>query len=188
MSNMDSKKQRIRESIKEQRQNFSLSEKQHADDAIRDAVLSTPEIQASQVICIYVSLPDEVDTKGSIEALLKQGKTVIVPKVEPDNTITLHKITSLEDLSPGAFGILEPTKSTATIDPDDVDALIAPGVGFDRNKARLGRGKGYYDRLLAGISAPCIGLAYAFQILSRLPVGEYDIPMDVVITEKEIIR
>lgn len=77
--------------------------------------------------------------------------------------------------------------------PESSDAkfamcFIVPGVAFDRSGHRLGRGRGYYDRLLSGVSAPKIALAFSFQLLPMLPYESHDIVMDVIVTEKEIIR
>lgn len=82
------------------------------------------------------------------------------------------------------YHILEPKKKTAIIDPKSIDLYIVPGIAFDRNGYRLGHGKGYYDRLLAGINVPKIGLAYSVQVVAELPRSSYDVPMTMVVTEE----
>ncbi len=126
----------------------------------------------------------EVDTIEAIKALLKQQKQVVVPKVE-DNELRLYRIDSLDDLVPGSFDILEPKSNCQFVTLSDIDVFVVPGFAFDRMGYRLGWGKGYYDRLLASVTAPKIGLAYSLQILPRLDHATYDIPMDTVITEHE---
>lgn len=145
-----------------------------------------PAIRSASCVCTYVSLPGEVDTKQIIAMLLTKRKTVVVPKIE-GRDLELRKITSIEDLAPGTFGILEPELSCPLVQKSSVNVFIVPGVVFDRQGNRKGRGKGYYDRLLAGVKATKIGLAYNYQIVPRLPHKKYDIPMDIVITEDETV-
>ena len=156
------------------------------DRVIAETLLSRPEIINAHVICIYVSLPTEVDTAGIIDQLLALRKIVVVPKVSQD-TLLLYQIRSRTDLAPGPYGILEPFDSLHSIDKSSVDVFIVPGKSFDRLGNRKGKGKGYYDRLLRAVHVRKIGLAYQYQIVTRLPVHSYDIPMDVIITEKETI-
>lgn len=166
------------------RRNIPPREKLAASHTICETLLARPECKKATVICIYVSLPEEVDTKTLLRALFQQNKTVVVPRVSGDDLI-LHRMHTMNDLVPGKFGISEPKVSCPVIDTTSVDLFIVPGIAFDRSGYRLGWGKGYYDRLLAGVSAPKIGLAYSFQIVSRLPHHGYDIPMNIVITEHE---
>ena len=138
-------------------------------------------------ICLYVSLPEEVDTHAIITTLFKEKRDVIVPRVTSDS-MTLHSILSYDDLIVGSYDIKEPGAKGNNVSLDDIDLFVVPGIAFDRHGYRLGRGKGYYDRLLSRSKAIKIGLAFSCQIVSRLPRDIYDIPMDVVITEKETIK
>lgn len=149
---------------------------------IQKTLLARDEWKKANTICLYISLPEEVDTRS----LLSEKKSFVVPRVW-GSELRLHKIRSLKDVEPGSFGILEPKKSSLSVDKSDVDLFVVPGIAFDRKGYRLGWGKGYYDRLLAGVKATKIGLAYNFQIIPRLPHKKYDIPMDIVITENETI-
>lgn len=176
-------KQSLREDIGERRRNIPQKEKTKADRAITDAVLAHPKVVGAHTVCVYISLPDEVDTHRIVDALLKSGKSVIVPKIVGD-TLMLLLIESRSDLRPGAFGILEPVTSFF-IHVSEVDVFLVPGVGFDRTGNRLGRGKGYYDKLLAKVHTSIIGLAYACQVVAQVPVTSYDVPVTDIITEKE---
>jgi len=187
MARSETDKKSMRILSRENRRNFPLTEKKRADKQIHDAVLSHASVQSAHRICVYVSLPDEVETNAIIDQLLKRGKTVSIPKVVSKGVLKLYEIHSFDDVITGAFGILEPDVSCTHIEKTDVDIFIVPGIAFDREGNRLGRGMGYYDRLLEGLSAYKIGLAYASQIISGLPHNEYDIPMDTVITERETI-
>jgi 5-formyltetrahydrofolate cyclo-ligase len=165
------------------RRMIPADERVSADQKIAEKVMARPEWKNADVICLYFSRADEVDTKPLLAAALSAEKIVVFPRIVKD-TLALHRVTSIRDFTPGAYHILEPKKSLPLVDPASVDLFIVPGVTFDLNGNRLGRGKGYYDRLLAGITAPKIGLAYAVQMVAEVPHTSYDVPMTAVITEK----
>lgn len=158
-------------------------EKQKADRIIGDKLMALPEWQKATTVCLYMSTSEEVDTKPLLAAALTEKKQVVFPRVEHERLV-LHQIRSIKDFTRGAYHILEPKKTTVVIDPKFVDLYIVPGIAFDRDGYRLGWGKGYYDKLLAGIVAPKVGLAYACQVIAELPHTSYDVPMTTVVTEK----
>lgn len=154
-----------------------------ADYIICTKVIERPEWKKASTVCLYFSRPDEVDTKPLLAAALTAEKTVVFPRISGCELV-LHRITSITDFVRGKYQIFEPRASTPEVDPKTIDLFIVPGVAFDREGYRLGHGKGYYDRLLAGIDAPKIGLAYSFQIVAQLPRSSYDVPMTLVVSEK----
>jgi 5-formyltetrahydrofolate cyclo-ligase len=154
-----------------------------ADRKITDSVLTKPEWKKAETVCLYMSTPDEVDTKPLLAAALSAGKTVVFPSIERDELV-LHQIRSIRDFTPGVYRILEPKKTTPRVDTKSVDLCIVPGIVFDQDGYRLGHGKGYYDRLLSRVSAPKFGLAYEIQMVAKLDHTSYDVPMTVVVTEK----
>ena len=85
----------------------------------------------------------------------------------------------------GAFHIEEPTGEN-TVDPADIELIVVPAVAYDRKGNRLGRGKGFYDRLLRTTKATKIGVGYEFQLLDEIPVEPHDVGMDIVITQKSM--
>ena len=96
--------------------------------------------------------------------------------------------TGPESVQTGAFGIIEPIVTPQSVSIErEIDLIIVPGVAFDRQLNRMGRGRGFYDRLLSTLSVPKIGIGYSFQLLDQIPVEEFDKKMDLVITEREII-
>jgi 5-formyltetrahydrofolate cyclo-ligase len=171
----------LRTKIKKILSRIPAEEKKKADEDIFKKILSRPEIMQSVNICVYVSSADEVDTKRIIEHLLIIGKSVIVPKV-CDDRLALYKIRGFDELEAGSFGILEPKEGCPAVDTQQVHLFIVPGVAFDNKGRRLGRGLGYYDKLLTGVTAPRIGLAYPDQIVAEVPYSPYDIPMTAVVT------
>ena len=109
------------------------------------------------------------------------GKTVLLPKVTGDETMTIHRYTSPDDMAEGAFHIMEPTTAAFT-DLAQIDTVLVPGVAFDAAGHRLGRGRGYYDRFLATCPpVKKVGICFPFQRVAEVPFEGHDIVMDEVI-------
>lgn len=136
-------------------------------------------------VALYHALPGEVQTAGFIEkwSLKKQ---ILLPLVQ-GNDLCLLPYQGKESLKAGAFGILEPTTSASSELENEIDLIIVPGIAFDRHLNRLGRGKGFYDRLLATLHIPKIGICFDFQLRETIPTAPFDKKMDFVMTEKEVI-
>jgi 5-formyltetrahydrofolate cyclo-ligase len=150
-------------------------------------LLARPEFQRAQHILGYLPLKDELDLSAALESALQSGKTVALPRYIPDqNTYCAALVTeSFGSLSPGAFGIREPSASAAIMPLNQLDFVLVPGVAFDPSGRRLGRGKGFYDRLLANVnSVDCIkcGIAADEQIVTGIPAEPHDVSMNLVIT------
>jgi 5-formyltetrahydrofolate cyclo-ligase len=136
-----------------------------------------------------VAWRNEVDTHDLIRRLLREGRLVAVPKVEPaTNQLQHYFIADFSGLQEGAFGILEPSSDPGRLAaPSQFDLVLVPGLAFDRAGNRLGMGEGYYDRFLAQVHAPKIALAYDFQLAEKLPIERHDQRVNIIITEKEMI-
>ncbi|OVE73682.1 5-formyltetrahydrofolate cyclo-ligase [bacterium B13(2017)] len=140
-----------------------------------------------QLISVYVSTKNEVITYHIINEILKKCN-VWIPKCN-GNLLEFYSISSIEDLELGKFGILEPRSSLTKLkELNDLDLIIVPGIAFDINCNRLGRGKGFYDRCLSQLKKDVVrvGLAYDNQVLDNLPHNEYDQPVDYVITPSQV--
>ncbi|MDO8734306.1 MAG: 5-formyltetrahydrofolate cyclo-ligase [Elusimicrobiota bacterium] len=143
--------------------------------------------QAKKVM-FYSSFGNEIDTGRMIERSLKLKKYVFLPKILK-NKIVPVQIENLKELVLGKFGILEPIRTmNGCRGTTDLDVIIVPGVAFDKNCNRIGFGKGYFDRFLKTQKAVKMGLAHNFQIVKKIPVGKFDVPTDLVITEKNIFK
>lgn len=145
----------------------------------------TELFRQASCIALYYSIPGEVQTAGFLEKWFEE-KQLLLPLVVGDD-LRLLPYKGKESLQPGAFGIPEPTDTETTVSEWAVDLIIVPGVAFDRQLNRMGRGKGYYDRLLSTLQAPKIGICFDFQLQDNIPVEPFDKKMDLIITEKEII-
>ena len=184
---MDQKKQ-IRDLLLTKRKTLIIDEIYNKSKIIQDALEQHPLFKSSQTILFYVSYGNEVFTHDLIKKYLKSNKTILVPYSHPETcTIEPRIITDWTDLIKGSYGILEP-HTYKTQNESSIDLILLPGVGFDRKGNRLGHGKGYYDRLIHQTpNATLIGLAFDFQIVPFIPIQIHDRPVDIIISEKEII-
>jgi len=153
-------------------------------------LISTPQFQDASIVMIYLSLPHEADTSQAIICAWKQDKIVVVPKVSWQQKAMIPvRINNLNGgLSPGVSGLRNPTDGEP-VQFEEIDLIVAPGLGFDKAGNRLGRGGGYYDRFLANnkLDAQICGFGFAEQIVDTLPVTETDVPMDFMVTDENVI-
>jgi 5-formyltetrahydrofolate cyclo-ligase len=153
-------------------------------------LISSIQFQEAATIMMYLSLPHEVNTDDAILQAWQLGKTVVVPKVlwEQHDMIPVQ-INSLETgLTIGFAGLKNPI-STAPVSYEKIDLVVTPGLGFDRDGNRLGRGGCYYDRFLANpnLKAKKCGLAFEEQLIDSIPVDDHDEQMDFLVTNREVI-
>lgn len=142
------------------------------------------EFQRAQHVMVYHSLPDELSTHAFIEKW--HGlKKLYLPRVNGEILEILpYDATQLQS---GSFNIEEPT-GDEIVDGNDIDLIIVPGIAFDRKGNRVGRGKGYYDRLLRETTAIKIGIGYDFQLLEdNIETEEHDVKVDLIITEHQCV-
>lgn len=136
--------------------------------------------QRAKTVLAYWSIEGEVHTHAPV-IRWAQHKRVALPMVENDSLV-LGLFTGMDCMAPSPpFGILEP-KSTPRVCIDEVDLVVVPGIAFDLHGNRLGRGKGYYDRLLRDVRAVKVGLCFNFQLVHSVPTDELDIRMDAVMS------
>lgn len=174
-------KKELRKHIRNRKRQFTADELNELSVPIMNRLLGMPEVINAKTILLYYSLPDEVNTHQTVELLARQGKTVLLPKVIDGENMEIRIYESPEDLTEGSYGIMEPNGKLFT-DYDKIDTAVIPGMSFDADNNRLGRGKGYYDRFLKNIpQAYKIGVCFDFQKEQNIPHDEYDIKMDTVI-------
>lgn len=160
--------------------------------------ISLPEYRTAKVAMWYIDCRSETRTTASLKKELdKAGKAIVIPYCtmdeNGDNKLGLWRLGSFDELVVGKWEILEPPRELwgnpdKEVIPQDLDIVMVPGVGFDRNGGRMGNGQGYYDRLLEKVrdDCPLIALCYESQLFDQILVAPHDIFMDKVITEKEI--
>jgi 5-formyltetrahydrofolate cyclo-ligase len=168
-----------RQTVRQRRAGVPAEELIRRSEAILKRVEALPLFQESSVVAAYWSLPDEVATRHFVERWCGR-KTMLLPVMRPDGGLELRPFRPGCTMTEAAFRISEPEGEA--FPPGEVELILVPGVAFDRSGNRLGRGKGYYDRLLAGMSAFKIGLCFDFQRFDALPADPHDVPMDLILS------
>lgn len=184
-------KRRLRERYKSIRQNMDEEQKQDADRRILQRITGLSEYSKCKTLLVFVSTGIEVDTHKLINRALKDGKAVAVPYcIDGTRKMHFYEIKSLSDLRPRTFGVLEPDPETSKRVTDFQNSIcILPGLSFDADGFRLGYGGGYYDRFLSKVyrkSGLKVGICYSNCTSHHLPRGFFDVPCDLLITEKYI--
>lgn len=151
-------------------------------------VLEFSAWQQSQTCCLFASLPSEPETRTLMTRAWSSGKRVALPRIQhPEEGLSLHWVDSLQDLKRGPKGFEEPGADTEMARLADLDLILVPGIAFDRQGGRLGRGGGYYDRLLPRpeCRAVLLGIFFSIQEVPRVPRETWDHPLQWIVTEKE---
>ncbi len=184
-------KKDIRNSVLKMRSALSKEQVNKLSTEIKDKLISMDEYKKSKCIFAYLDFRNEVATDEIIIHALNNNKRVFIPVcVNETKQLVAAEIDNLSQLSISSYGIREAAPSNIRIaDRKLIDIAVVPGAAFDKYGNRLGYGAGYYDRFFhtAG-SILKLALAYSFQIVEELGAEPHDVPMDAVITEKEIIR
>lgn len=163
---------------------LSEEEKMSAAEEVFNRLEQTAAFVMADNVMMYHSLPDELSTIAFLKKWTGK-KRFFLPRVNGVNLDILPYDETRLEL--GSFHIEEPTGNN-TVSPDEIDLIVVPAVAYDRRGNRLGRGKGFYDRLLAEARAIKIGVGYEFQLIDELPAEQHDVPMDYVITQKVTIK
>ena len=175
-------KKELRKLIAQRKAEHTTQQRRQLSQDVCSRVLSTPEWAEAETVLLYHSLADEVDTAELIAAGVGQGKQILLPVVV-GSELELRIYDGPETLKRGAYGILEPTGSLFPSPRyPQISLAIIPGVAFDKDGHRLGRGKGYYDRLLPRLTGACkVGICWNFQLLEHIPTEDHDITMNRIV-------
>jgi len=185
---IDAEKRRIRRAVIARRREIKAAAAAEAAERICSALFSEFEFDARQRVALYAALPDEVPTRPLFEALVGAGVDCLFPRVLDDSRLDFAVVSRWEDLRVGTFDVLEPHASAPIVSFSAGDLVIVPGVAFDRRGARLGWGRGCYDRTFPPSGGPDVrlcGMAYEVQIEDSIPTTSHDRGMDAIVTERE---
>lgn len=174
----------LRRQLREQMKRLAPEERAAASGQIRRRLLEQPVWQTARSVLFYVPAAEEPDLWPLVDQALAQDKVVTLPRYAP---AAGHYLASRirhgwSDLAPGQFGILEPTADCLIFDLKQLDLALVPGVGFSLDGGRLGRGKGYYDRLLAEVTGCKCGVAFDCQVTAAFPLEPHDIRVNCLVT------
>jgi len=180
-------KARLRKELKKRRHNLNNDTRKEKSEQIAQTFYQIKEFkEASSVFC-YLSYMDEVDTTRLVKYILKKNLKLYVPKIINNEEMVATRLRKMTDLEPDKIGILTP--KTGEILLESIDIAITPGLGFTKRCERLGYGRGYYDRWFSKNHVKIkIGVAFETQLVSSLPLEKTDIAMDILITEKKVIK
>jgi 5-formyltetrahydrofolate cyclo-ligase len=180
------KKQQVRNQIRQLLKTQEEEDRLRKSSLILEKLLATPEFQSSKTILFYAAFGGEVETFEMMRRAMALGKQVALPLILKDQRGMIPKLIHNleEDLENGPYGIRQPrADASGGVRTDDLNLVIVPGIAFDRDGHRLGRGAGYYDRFLAKLprDIPSIGLGFDFQLRDDLPLSEHDVPLSRIL-------
>lgn len=184
------RKQQIREQAHANRR--AQENKDELSQTICDRFVGLPAYAQAQTVMYYIDVRTEVRTRQALPTALASGKKIVVPYCV-DDVLELFWLENMDELAIGMYKILEPKNELRSVPSKrveiaELDLVMVPGVAFDRRGARMGHGKGYYDKLLehARPDTPLAALAFECQLFPEIPTAPHDIFMDLVITETAI--
>ena len=172
--------------------------KEEVSAAICEKFIALPAYQKANIAMWYIDCRSETRTKSYLQSEVGNGdKSIVVPYCtvdeKGDNKLGLWRLENFDELVVGKWSILEPPRELwgtpdKEVKPEELDIVLVPGVGFDRQGGRMGNGQGYYDRLLEKVRPDCplVATCYESQLFDEILVGPHDIFMDLVITEKDV--
>lgn len=185
---MTDEKAEIRKEIRTRRKAYSSEQIKVMSEEVCRQILRHPYVRKAKTVIAFWPMPDEVDIRDAIKALWTQGKDLFLPRVVSDTEMILCRYEGEASLAAGRYGILEPCGEEEEITTFEgyregltEIVMLVPGVAFDIQGHRVGRGKGYYDRFLSGKQIYTLGVCLPFQKLATVPYERHDIIMDGVI-------
>jgi len=160
----------------------------NASQSLTSHLLASDLYRSATTILAYAALPTEISLDPFITHALADGKHIYIPAINWDaKSMSPAQINNLDtDLEIGRYGVRAPTPSCLLVEPSDIDLILIPGLAFDHDFNRLGRGAGFYDRLIESLPSPrppLVGVCFVCQIVDAVPTEPHDHPMDRVITE-----
>jgi 5-formyltetrahydrofolate cyclo-ligase len=196
MQNPTDSRQTLRRAMRQRRAALDPRERMRASQAVADHLLAMTELQTPCAVAVYWAMQSELPLLHAVSALQRAGHRLYLPMVQDDGALRFGPWQTGEATQPNRFGIPEPVvTSDAVVEPARLDIVLVPLLAFDGRGARLGSGAGFYDRSFAflhGMVRPTrpllAGVAYDFQQVPALPSAAWDVPLDVVITERGLIR
>ncbi|MCF7848938.1 MAG: 5-formyltetrahydrofolate cyclo-ligase [Kiritimatiellales bacterium] len=181
-------KQQLRRDLGDKRRALDFQWLEESSRAMMENFLALEEFRNAGTIGLFMPLPGEPDLRGLFPKLWKNGQHICIPVYHAaSGQYRMAGITEQTVFRTGHYGIQEPV-GFPEVGKDEISLFIVPGVAFDVSGNRLGRGGGYYDRLLDAFQGVCMGAAFDFQVFGHIPHLPHDKPMQVIVTERQIIK
>ncbi len=180
-------KKEIRKTLKAKRQSISKDKKVIYDKAISEIITASDYFKNAEQVLVFSSTDDEFDTNYIIERCRKEGKSILYPVcTDSIGNMKFFKANSEDDLSIGMYGICEPKTYCEEYKQKENEIIIVPCLSVDKNGYRIGYGKGYYDRFLKNFNGVSICPCYEEMLTDTLPTDEYDIKVNIIVTQNSI--
>ncbi len=188
-----SEKLRLRRVMRSRLGELTAEEARAAGAAIADRLARSELWQEATRVGVFASRSGEVDTSLLIERILCAGKQLLLPRTTAADGLEFVAVADVLQLRVGRFGIREPSPESPVVRPDQTTLLLVPGLAFDRDGGRLGRGGGYYDRTLTRflgreLRPILIGAGLSFQLVERVPMTPLDVRLDGVVSDEELVE
>ena len=183
MSDIVKCKKALRKEIKRKAATLEKEYCQAADEAIFKKVISLPEYEKAEVVFCYVGTDKEIDTYPILKSILESGKRLGVPKCLSYGVMEVREIENLRQLVSGAYGIMEPAGEYKKIEPEEIGLALVPCLSCTEDGRRLGYGGGFYDRYLPKLHCPKVVLCRKQLMMEDIPMDEFDVVMDGVISD-----
>lgn len=169
----------------EERGKISQSCGKELSGRLCEKITSLDEYKLADAVLLYFPTRTEHDLTPLVSDALRQSKKVAFPVSNTDSlTLSFYEISSLDDLSSGAYGIPEPSSASAPIRPTKNTLCIVPALAVDKDGYRLGYGKGYYDRFLEDFEGVTLCAVFSDLLCNSLPRLDTDIPVQIIVTER----
>lgn len=179
----------LRKRLIESRKSLDKTEKAKWDKIISEKIINSDYFKNAEQVLIFSSTDDEFDTRYIIERCRLLYKRVFYPLcIDSDGKMEFYKVDSVGDLQVGMYNILEPKSTCKKYIPQDNDLIIVPCLSADRHKNRMGYGKGYYDRFLKDFNGMSVSPCYDILLEDEIPTDKYDMKINIIVTDKEVIQ
>lgn len=182
-------KQVIRAGVRRRLGRLTASDRAEATAKVRSRLVQVDQFREAESVGLYSAIDWEIDLVPLLEAGGASGKSYALPRwCAESEQYQFVVVESSSQLERGRYGILEPDENCLPIDQGSLDFVVIPGLAFSRNGARLGRGRGFYDRLLENCQAHLCGVCYEFQVFDELPQDPWDRAMNRLVTPRQCVE
>lgn len=182
-------KNELRQKYRALRDSFGEEFIEKASQTVCKSLAKREEFINADTVLLYYPIKNEISPMPLFEICLKMGKKVAFPVCQNDTLSLVFKaVSSIDELSRSAFGLFEPNEGCETVELTQNTLCVVPALAFARDGHRLGYGKGFYDRFLANFHGTSVGLSYSALLLCEILHEKHDIPLDMIITESEVLR
>ena len=174
----------IRSKMRVQRASLAMDEQVRASRSVCERVKRAEIYRRAGVVMAYAAVRGELCIDELMLDALMCGKTLLLPRCAAGGRMTAHRVSDISQLRPGMYGISEPPEEAETIEPQEIDLILVPGLAFGKSGERIGQGGGYYDRFLPASHAVLLGVCHDFALHDELVQHAHDVKMDAVVTPR----